>query len=278
MAEKWAMMFEGSQENLKYEFVEVPIFPYNIWDHCQSKQFQASVVIVNHQRKEWLDNALWSILYQETNFEYEIILVDDASTDGMEKMLLEKYENLLRSKKMKFIKFCGRLGWMKPMFIGAMAADTDIIITTQSDVIQPRKNGMQKLMDNLTDELFGVFTPCKFIFSTAPEKNLHGLNRLEEMGWRENPEILIEKFPGRVTYVRNTGEPWPFYAIFKKKKFLDVGIKFSHVPYYDNAMQQYTGCDPKLIKVLDENEALVFHIGHPHSLHGYWWHNSRYSP
>ncbi|MFQ3549572.1 MAG: glycosyltransferase family 2 protein [Armatimonadota bacterium] len=65
-----------------------------------------SIAIVNWNTKELLDNCLASILKSTNNIDYEIIVVDNASTDDSIKMLNEKY-----SSKIKIIQNNNNVGF-----------------------------------------------------------------------------------------------------------------------------------------------------------------------
>ena len=43
---------------------------------------KASVLIVTYNHDRYIDQALSSVLEQETGFDFEIIISEDASTDG----------------------------------------------------------------------------------------------------------------------------------------------------------------------------------------------------
>ena len=59
-----------------------------------------SVICTNYNKGDWIRDAIESFLCQKTNFEYEIILVDDKSTDGSQdiiKQYTEKYPDKIRA-------------------------------------------------------------------------------------------------------------------------------------------------------------------------------------
>lgn len=55
------------------------------------KRVKVSVLCITYNQVEYIEACLDNILSQETNFEYEIIVHDDASTDGTRE-IVEKYE------------------------------------------------------------------------------------------------------------------------------------------------------------------------------------------
>jgi len=172
-------------KKLKYKMVEVPVFYENLWDYSISKRFKVSVCILTHKRVEALKNTLWSILRQETDFEYEIIIVDDASIDGTEKFIMDEYSDLIHSRKMKYVKICTRLGIYKTLFIASSIADGEIVIINGGEIIQPYKNTMQRLVDELDNNTIATFPRGCVKTGSAEELN--------KMGWKTNPEKLDRK-------------------------------------------------------------------------------------
>ena len=51
-----------------------------------------SVIIINKNYKKYIENCISSCQRQKTKYLYEIIVVDDGSTDGSLK-LIEKFKN-----------------------------------------------------------------------------------------------------------------------------------------------------------------------------------------
>ena len=61
---------------------------------------QVSVCLITYQHELYIRQALESILMQKVNFSWEIIIADDCSKDGTQKIILEyqqKYPGLIRS-------------------------------------------------------------------------------------------------------------------------------------------------------------------------------------
>lgn len=59
-----------------------------------------SVVCTNYNKGTWISEAIESFLRQETNFKYEILLIDDKSTDGSQDTIKEyaqKYPDSVRA-------------------------------------------------------------------------------------------------------------------------------------------------------------------------------------
>src|SRR3972149_4921562 len=65
------------------------------------KMVDVSIIIVNWNTKELLANCIRSIIERTEAGKYEIIVVDNASTDGSAEMMRDRfpYINLIESKK-----------------------------------------------------------------------------------------------------------------------------------------------------------------------------------
>ncbi|MDI6840132.1 MAG: lipid-A-disaccharide synthase-related protein [bacterium] len=87
---------------------------------------RTSVIIPTYNRKNILTHCLYRILNQTVK-DYEVIVVDDGSTDGTEK--------LSEINKIKYIKLNERKGPIAARNIGIKNAEGEIIIFLDSDVL-----------------------------------------------------------------------------------------------------------------------------------------------
>lgn len=60
------------------------------------KNVIVSVIMISYNHKKYICQAIDSVLSQQTNFDYEIIVGDDASTDGTRELLISKYKKCNR--------------------------------------------------------------------------------------------------------------------------------------------------------------------------------------
>lgn len=61
---------------------------------------KVSIVCTNYNKGEWIKEAMDSFLKQKTDFPFEIIMIDDKSTDGSDKIIKEyakKYPEIVRA-------------------------------------------------------------------------------------------------------------------------------------------------------------------------------------
>lgn len=64
----------------------------------QSKQPELSIVVVAYNEEEYIEETLEKIIAQKTNFEYEVLCHDDASTDRTQEIIMEfvkKYPDII---------------------------------------------------------------------------------------------------------------------------------------------------------------------------------------
>lgn len=53
----------------------------------ENKEIKVSICIVTYNQERFVEQALQSILNQNTNFQYEVIIGDDCSTDLTRKII-----------------------------------------------------------------------------------------------------------------------------------------------------------------------------------------------
>lgn len=100
---------------------------------------QVSIIIVNYNTKQITNNCLNSIKQYTENIDYEIILVDNASTDGSK----EHFEN---RKDITYIYSKENLGFGRANNLGAKSASGEFLFLLNSDTILI-ENSIQKIYD-----------------------------------------------------------------------------------------------------------------------------------
>lgn len=98
-----------------------------------------SVIIVNYNTLELSNKCISSIIEHTSGIEYEIILVDNASTDG-------SGEAFARDSRIRFIEAGGNLGFGKANNLGLQSAKGDFIFFLNSDTVL-KDNVIYKLWD-----------------------------------------------------------------------------------------------------------------------------------
>ena len=86
-----------------------------------------SIIIINKNYKEFIKDCILSCFDQKTKYSYEIIVVDDGSTDGSLKIIKKfRYKNLrIFSTKNKGIEKASNFGIKKSKGKFIMRVDSD---------------------------------------------------------------------------------------------------------------------------------------------------------
>lgn len=82
-----------------------PLIHYSLYgmeEGRKTKNYNVSVIMPTYNRKNVIENAINSVLNQ-TYQDYELIIVDDGSTDGTEELIKQKYTSYLKYGKIKYI-------------------------------------------------------------------------------------------------------------------------------------------------------------------------------
>ena len=100
---------------------------------------QVSIIVVNYNTKDITENCIASIITQTKDVEYEIILVDNASTDGS-KEYFEKRNGI------HYIYSNENLGFGRANNLGAKSASGEFLFLLNSDTLLI-ENSIQKIYD-----------------------------------------------------------------------------------------------------------------------------------
>lgn len=126
-----------------------------------------SIVILNWNGRKLLKNCLTSIKENTSYPNYEIIVVDNGSTDGSQTFIKESYPNinLIENKK--------NLGFSKANNQGIIAAGGDFIFLLNNDT-QVTKNWLTNLIEVAeSDSKIGI-VGCKMIFPNGEVQHAGG--------------------------------------------------------------------------------------------------------
>lgn len=104
----------------------------DIKNYLESKYF-VSVIMPTYNRENVIKNAIDSVISQ-TFSSYELIIIDDGSTDDTENFLKTEYDSLLSDKKIKYIK-TNNNGVSKARNIGLNTSNGNVIAYLDSDNI-----------------------------------------------------------------------------------------------------------------------------------------------
>ena len=95
----------------------------------QMDRIDVSIIIVNFNTKTLLDHCLESIFLQTKSVEFEVIVIDNASIDGSEKLVRHKYPDV------RWINSGANLGFGRANNIGADVACGKYLFLLNSDTI-----------------------------------------------------------------------------------------------------------------------------------------------
>ena len=110
-----------------------------------------SVQVLNYNGKLFLKDCIDSLLKQDyPNF--ELVFMDNASTDGSMEFIEKEYKDKINKKKLKLIKFKKNYGFTGAYNRSYKDAKTDYVLLLNNDIIVPRKNFISSLMKTAQKE------------------------------------------------------------------------------------------------------------------------------
>src|SRR5688572_28603078 len=83
---------------------------------------KVSIIVTNYNLERFVGDAIQSLLNQQCNFEYEIIIIDDASTDGSKRIIGE-----MSDPRIQFVPLYKNVGAPDAINIGFSKASGDYI-------------------------------------------------------------------------------------------------------------------------------------------------------
>ena len=92
---------------------------------------KVSIICTNYNKEAWIEEAIQSFLNQKCNFDYEIILVDDASSDHSPQ-IIEHYAKQF-PEKIKAVFHQENLGITKTWIEACKLAQGDYIARCDGD-------------------------------------------------------------------------------------------------------------------------------------------------
>src|SRR2546423_3826789 len=103
---------------------------------------EVSIIILSYNTKDFLRNCLQSVYIRLHELNYEVIVVDNASSDGSAQMVKKEFPkaHLIENKK--------NVGFAAGNNIGAKRAKGDYILLLNSDT-ELLHNGLPDVLDHL---------------------------------------------------------------------------------------------------------------------------------
>jgi len=136
-----------------------------------------SVIVIAYNEKEYIAQCLEALTQQDTNEKFEVIVVDNASTDRTAE-IAQSFSDRLNLRVIKEAK----KGRGAARAAGFTAAEGEIILSTDADCIAPQ-SWIQKLVSALrmSENIVGVTSPLE-INDCSPIRNWI-LNRQPLLMW-----------------------------------------------------------------------------------------------
>lgn len=121
-----------------------------------------SIIIVNYNTYLLTKQTIESVVQKHHNFDYEIILVDNASVDGSIEQLQKEFNDLVISEKLKIIINKINLGFAKANNIGIKLTKGKYVLLLNSDT-EIKENCLENCIEQMEkDNSIGALG-CKVI-------------------------------------------------------------------------------------------------------------------
>lgn len=183
----------------------------NIKKYSQKYKPKFSIILPTYNRASFIKDAIDSLLLQSYE-NYELIIVDDGSTDNSEKLIKTSYSKEIKQKKIKYIKLKTNTGVSNARNIGLKKAKNEWIAYLDSD---------NKIKNNFLDE-----------FSKAIIQN-------------KNNKIFYAKLQ-RMQDKVIVGEPFQYLALLIEN-YIDLGCFVHH----RSLVKKYGNFDINLRRLVD---------------------------
>ncbi|WP_435353964.1 glycosyltransferase family 2 protein [Emticicia sp. SJ17W-69] len=76
-------------------------------------EIKVSVLILTYNHEKFIKKAIESVLNQKTDFEFELIIADDNSTDTTQNIIIETLASIATTSKVRYIRNAENLGVMR---------------------------------------------------------------------------------------------------------------------------------------------------------------------
>ena len=169
--------------------------------------YKITIVCITYNQEKYIKQALDSFVMQKTNFDFQVIVSDDASTDNTPNIIKEyetKYPNIIKAFYHKANK-----GAMKNYLFALSQADSEYLIVNEGDDYFIDPNKLQKQVDFLeaNPEYSICFHPVKVIYENNPKKTA-----IYPLGKFSNDKLTFEKLLGwNFIQTNSVVYRWRFY-------------------------------------------------------------------
>jgi hypothetical protein len=150
---------------------------------------KTSIVILNYNTKEITENCVKSVIKNTKKIDYEIILIDNGSTDGSQSVLGKL---AAKNSRIKFIKNKKNLGFAKGNNVGIKKAKGEYVLLLNSDTIV-NSNAIGKMSSWMDRHISVGVSTCKLLNEDGTIQGTGGYfpNLLRVFSW-----MSVEDIPG----------------------------------------------------------------------------------
>ncbi len=153
--------------------------------------FSASIVVMTHNRKNVLKRTIRAMLEQNFKGKFEVIVVNDGSTDGTKEMLEKEFG---KNKKLAVINQNRSLP-CKARNNGIKKSKNDIVVIMDDDCI-PEKAWLSKMVAGFENEKIGIVTSYNLYGGTSTAIRKQILDKVggydEDYGYyREDTDLVF---------------------------------------------------------------------------------------
>ncbi|MCS6103224.1 glycosyltransferase [Clostridium botulinum] len=178
----------------------------------ENDNIEVSVIVITYNQSEYIRQAIDSILMQKVNFKYEILVGDDASSDGTQEILkqyAEKYPQLF-----KLILRKDNVGATKNIYELLIKAKGKYLATLEGDDFWTYNNKLEEQYNLL--EKNKQFIGCTHKFTIVNHNSIS--IKKQKLNWVKQKDIFtIDDFRGIV--LPGQLSTWFFKNIFKENKY-----------------------------------------------------------
>lgn len=192
-------------------------------NYNKTDEVMVSVVMITYGHEKFIKQAIESVLEQECNFEYELIIGNDASPDNTDIVLQEIILNNPKSHKIKYYKHEKNIGFMENHIFVLKKAKGKYIAICEGDDYWINNKKLQIQFDFLeqNNDYNLVFHDCNMFLNEKNELKSNGIvNNIEN---REYTRLeVFEKWiiPTGSVFFRSNAINEELYNIYRDKRAL----------------------------------------------------------
>ncbi|MEM2618737.1 MAG: glycosyltransferase family 2 protein [candidate division WOR-3 bacterium] len=205
-----------------------------------------SIIVLNFNGKDLLERCLDSIKENTSYPNYEVIVVDNGSTDGSQAMVEKRY------RWVKLIKNKENLGFAKGNNIGIRAAEGDYILLLNNDTIIIQKDWLNNMVATAEEDPRIGIVGCRLITPDGTIQHVGGWFNIRGTGHYVKDIDRTRE----VDYVTGTA------LLIKREVINKIGLldeNFSPAYYEDT--DWCARCKKAGYKVVCTHKSTIIHVG-----------------